>query len=98
MRTQNEETMPRITTKVILVFVQGRWTVSSRLPHFEHLIIINQNMGLCKTTFSSEPRHFMTFHLIRILVMKLLEVFLPEWEKGAGKKAADTAEKPANNH
>ena len=36
--------------------------------------------------------------MIRILVMELLEVFLPEWEKGAGKKAADTAEKPANNY
>ena len=30
--------------------------------------------------------------------MELLEVFLPEWEKGARKKAADTAEKPANNY
>ena len=31
-------------------------------------------------------------------MVELLEVFLPEWEKGAGKKAADTAEKPANNY
>ena len=30
--------------------------------------------------------------------MELFEVFLPEWEKGAGKTAADTAEKPANNY
>jgi len=37
MRRQIEEAMPRMTTKVILVFVQGRWTVSSWLPHFEHL-------------------------------------------------------------
>ena len=55
MRRQIEEAMPRMTTRVILVFVQGRWTVSSWLPHFEHLIIITQNMGFGKTIFSSEP-------------------------------------------
>ena len=37
MRKKRKQMMQPMTARAILAFVQGRWTVSSWFPHFEHL-------------------------------------------------------------
>ena len=82
MRETMKQMMPTMTARVILVLVQGRLTVSSWFPHFEHLEFRQASI---------ETKVF------RLLVMELFEAFNPEWEKGAWKQAADTGEKPENH-
>ena len=86
MRKKRKQMMQPMTARAILAFVQGRWTVSSWFPHFEHLGFFDKALAIS------------ILYFLRILVMELFEGFHPEWEKCTWKKAADTCEKPGNQY
>ena len=85
-KKKRKQMMQPMTARAILPQVQGRWTVSSWFPHFEHLGFFDKALAIS------------ILYFLRILVMELFEGFHPEWEKCTWKKAADTCEKPGNQY